>query len=571
MNTPNDEQFFAALPQSKDAEPRSEFVEALEAKLVQRARTKTNRSKRIVVKLATWTVSAATVAAAVWMMGVTPEMFTQSRVESQAHLVPRSFSSTEITESELSQAAIRTLEKLYEKYPPFRESEKRVYVTKAPREVYDIDFRTFSNKERTEVSLYARAKLDAKSGLLLGFDPEKIPGQEKVEGTLSKERIEQQAKAFMEPFLGKNLEQYRIEQVDGQEGADTVSHEAVRLQRYVNDVQVEGDNYVIGMSDVGHIRYINSGDSTGMNLDAGQFPPIAERPSPKKTESGLAEVMQLTYERVGKKDVDYVLRYRENFSGYLDARTGKEVKTTLWRGESFRDSIAVKPGGKKTMVASAKEAAAAMEFFGQKVEGFIFTGSNVPEYMLGDNEREYQAKKGERFMRLTTVNNRAAAFKISYPELREGDPTLTVAELQERAILFLEPYLDSRVKTVRMQEQVYVMGRQVELNFVREINGVMVPDQYYKVTIDGQTGEIIGVNLTFPHEQESFADVAKVISAGEAAQVYLQHHPLSPRYVFPLDNNYNKIQEQPVLVYSAEILKSNGDVDAITGEWLPLQ
>lgn len=172
-------------------------------------------------------------------------------------------------------------------------------------------------------------------------------------------------------------------------------------------------------------------------------------------------------------------------------------------------------------------------------------------------------------MQLTTVNNRAAAFKISYPDLREGDPTLTIAELQERAILFLEPYLDSRVKTVRMQEQVYVMGRQVELKFVREINGVMVPDQYYKVTIDGQTGEIIGVKLTFPHEQESFADVAKVISPEEAAQVYLQHHPLSPRYVFPLDNNYNRIQEQPVLVYSAEILKSNGDVDAITGEWLP--
>ncbi|MBY0087081.1 hypothetical protein HP567_028245 [Brevibacillus sp. M2.1A] len=569
MNTPNDEQFFAALPRSKDAEPRSEFVEALEAKLVQRARTKTNRPKRIVLKLATWTVSAATVAAAVWMMGVTPEIFKQSRFESQAHLVPRSFSSTEITESELSQAAIRTLEKLYEKYPPFREAEKRVYVTKAPREVYNIDFRTFSNKDRTEVSLYARAKLDAKSGLLLGFDLEKIPGQEKVEGVPSKERIERQAKAFMEPFLGKNLEQYRIEQVDGQEGADTVSHEAVRLQRYVNDVQVEGDNYGIGMSDAGHIRYVNSGDSTGMNLDTGQFPSIAERPSPKKTESGLAEVMQLTYQRGGKKDVDYVLRYTENFSGYLDARTGKEVKTTLWRGESFRDSIAVNPGGKKTMVASAKEAAAAMEFFGQKVEGFTFTGSNVPDYMMGDNEREYQAKKGERFMQLTTVNNRAAAFKISYPELREGDPTLAVAELQERAILFLEPYLDSRVKTVRMQEQIYVMGRQVELKFVREVNGVMVPDQYYKVTIDGQTGEIIGVNLTFPHEQETFPDASKVISAEEAARVYLQHKSLSPRYLFPLENN--RIQEQPILVYSAEILKSNGDVDAITGEWLPFQ
>ncbi|GED59415.1 hypothetical protein ABER61_15920 [Brevibacillus formosus] len=569
MNTPNDEQFFAALPRSKDAEPRSEFVEALEAKLVQRARTKTNRPKRIVLKLATWTVSAATVAAAVWMMGVTPEIFKQSRFESQAYLVPRSFSSTEIKESELSQAAIRTLEKLYEKYPPFREAEKRVYVAKAPREVYNIDFRTFSNKDRTEVSLYARAKLDAKSGLLLGFDLEKIPGQEKVEGAPSKERIERQAKAFMEPFLGKNLEQYRIERVDGQEGADTVSHEAVRLQRYVNDVQVEGDNYVIGMSDAGHIRYINSGDSTGMNLDIGRFPPIAELPSPKKAESGLAEVMQLTYQRVGKKDVDYVLRYRENFFGYLDARTGKEVKTTLWRGESFRDSIAVKPGGKKTMVTSEKEAAAAMEFFGQKVEGFTFTGSNVPDYMMGDNEREYQAKKSERFMQLTTVNNRAAAFKISYPELREGDPTLAVAELQERAILFLEPYLDSRVKTVRMQEQIYVMGRQVELNFVREVNGVMVPDQFYKITLDGQTGEIIGATLTFPHEQETFPDASKVISAEAAARVYLQHKSFSPRYVFPLENN--RIQEKPVLVYSAEILKSNGDVDAITGEWLPYE
>ncbi|WP_409175860.1 hypothetical protein [Brevibacillus fortis] len=569
MNTPNDEQFFAALPRSKDAEPRSEFVEALEAKLVQRARTKTNRPKRIVLKLATWTVSAATVAAAIWMMGVTPEIFKQSRFESQAHLVPRSFSSTEIKESELSQAAIRTLEKLYEKYPPFREAEKRVYVTKAPREVYDIDFRTFSNKDRTEVSLYAKAKLDAKSGLLLGLDLVKIPGQEKVEGAPSKERIERQAKAFIEPFLGKNLEQYRIEQVDGQEGADTVSHEAVRLQRYVNDVQVEGDNYVIGMSDAGHIRYINSGDSTGMNLDIGRFPPIAELPSPKKAESGLAEVMQLTYQRVGKKDVDYVLRYRENFSGYLDARTGKEVKTTLWRGESFRDSIAVKPGGKKTMVTSEKEAAAAMEFFGQKVEGFTLTGSNVPDYMMGDNEREYQAKKGERFMRLTTVNNRAASFKISYPELREGDPTLAVAELQERAILFLEPYLDSRVKTVRMREQIYVMGRQVELNFVREVNGVMVPDQFYKITLDGQTGEIIGATLTFPHEQETFPDASKVISAEAAARVYLQHKSLSPRYVFPLENN--RIQEQPILVYSAEILKSNGDVDAITGEWLPYE
>lgn len=65
-----------------------------------------------------------------------------------------------------------------------------------------------------------------------------------------------------------------------------------------------------------------------------------------------------------------------DLSGYLDARTGKEVKTTLWRGESFSESIAVKPGGKKTMVASAKEAAAAMEFFGQQVEGFTFTGDS---------------------------------------------------------------------------------------------------------------------------------------------------------------------------------------------------
>ncbi|NTU33336.1 hypothetical protein HPY27_24585 [Brevibacillus sp. HB1.1] len=569
MNTPNDEQFFAALPQSKDAEPRSEFVEALEAKLVQRARKKMNRPNRVGIKLATWTVSAATVAAAVWMLGVTPELFTQSRFESQAQLVPRSFLSTEIKEGELSQAAIRTLEKLYEKYPPFREAEKSVYVTKAPREVYNIDFRTFSNKERTEVSLYARAKLDAKSGALLGFDAEKIPGQEKIEGAPSKERTEQQAKAFMESFLGKNMEQYRFEPLDTQEGADAVSHAAVRLQRYVNDVQVEGDSYVIGMNDVGQIGYINSGDTTGINLDIGQFQAIDELPSPKKAESGLAEVMQLTYQRVGKKDVDYVLRYEENFSGYLDAQTGKEVKTTLWGGESFSDSIAVKPGGKKAMAASAKEAAAAMEFFGQKVEGYPFTGSNVPAYMMGDNEREYVAKKGQRIMQLTTVDSRATAFKISYPELKEGDTTLTVAELQERAIFFLEPYLDTRVKSVRMQEQIYVMGRQVELNFFREVNGVLVRDQYYKVMLDGQTGEIIGARLTFPHEQDAFPDASKVISAEEAAQVYLQHKRLSPRYLFPLENN--RIQEQPVLVYSAEILKSNGDVDAITGEWLPYE
>lgn len=567
MNNPNDEQFYAALPRSKDAEPRSEFVEALEAKLLQRARTKTNRRKKIGLKLATWTVSAATVAAGVWMIGVNPEILTQSRVEAQAYLVPRSFSSTEITESELSQAAIRTLEKLYEKYPLLREAEKSISVMKVRREVYHIDFRTFTNKERTEVSLYARASLDAKSGVLLGFDLEKIPGQEKIEGAPSKERTEQQAKAFMEPFLGKNLEQYRFEPIDVEAGTKDVSHEAVRLQRYVNDVQVEGDFYVVGLSDAGHIRYINSGDSAGMNLDIGQFPAIDERPSAKKIESGLAEVMQLTYERVGKTDTDYVLRYEANFSGYLDAGTGKEAKTTLWSGVSFGDSIAVNPGGKKAMVESANEAAAAMEIFGQKVEGFTFQGSNVPAYMMGETEREYIAKNGKQIMQLKTVDNRAVGFKISDLALqREGDPTLTVAELQERAILFLEPYLDTKVKTIRMQEQMYVTGRQVELNFVREVNGVVVRDQFYKITLDGQTGDIVGAHVTFPVDQESFADASQVISPEEAAQVYLKHKPLSPRYLFPLENNM--IQEQPILVYSAEILNSNGEIDALSGEWL---
>ncbi len=477
--------------------------------------------------------------------------------QGEIHAANAGISAQSVTEAQLSKPAKQTLDKLYKKIPALKPATKEISTNQDDRETYRIIFRTIENKKAT---LYADAEIDRNSGTLLAFSIEN-PSAPETAPAPSEAIAKQKAEVFLKEMLGSSFGQYRLDKAN-------VDH--VSFTRYVNNIPV-ADGYVVGVNGSGSIRYLNAVNrATGINMDTTAFAKPVDVMTKAQAEKAMVSQLRLMYLPKGRSGADlktYDLKYRDNFAVYLDAKTGKEVQTDTSYQRTLSPVIAVKPGGKKVMAKTPQEAVAALAEFGIDVKGAVMKPSSVPPEMLNAGEVEYEGKQGDKYLRITAVAGRVIGFNLADPNKRSEEAKLTKQEMQEKALVFLQTYLDEEVTELRIEEQTQRESQQMdpEVVFYRTHQGVAIANQGYTVAFNKATGEITGLKMSVTDGTETFADASKAISPEAAAAEYVKHKPLMLQYVFPQVNG--KIQTTPVLVYTAENMNTVGMVDALTGAW----
>lgn len=106
----------------------------------------------------------------------------------------------------------------------------------------------------------------AKDGTLLFFSQENpsAPDTKAPTEAIAKKAAEE----FLTIMIGNQKQQYRMERVEVNKDQMNAT---VFYQRYVNDIPVTEDGYVIGVGEKGTIRYANANASTGLTMDVSKF------------------------------------------------------------------------------------------------------------------------------------------------------------------------------------------------------------------------------------------------------------------------------------------------------------
>lgn len=460
------------------------------------------------------------------------------------------------TQPQLSKAAQKTVDRLSKHYPELKNAEKTISRNNQMRDVYHIQFRIFSNKERTKVSLYADAKIDANNGTLLSFSARDIPRKKptaRPTETMGKEK----APIILKEFICDAIQQYQMDEItiDG-DGAEAVAN--VRFVRVVNQIPVKDDFYVVAINGVGELDYINAGDTTGLQMDASKFAAPSGVKKPDEIGKQLEDMLHLSYEQKAR-DINAGFRpvYSPNFSGYLDARSGAEVESGWTTKNKYGKPITVTPGNKRVFAKTNEEIATALSTFIPLPEGIVFKMTKGAPVVEG--EKEYDAVVGNKKFSVRTMNDRIVYFHVfENPPKQE---VLTEADAEEKAVAFLQPFVDAEVTKLVPQIINREVGKQTFLFFPVH-QGIMVGGQTYLVKVDMHTGDVVSASFPVATSHLSYDDASNVVGPEQAVQALLKANPLTLSYVFPSANG--RYQATPVLVYEQK--ERNGRIDAVTGQ-----
>ncbi|TKI58775.1 hypothetical protein E8L90_27140 [Brevibacillus antibioticus] len=486
-----------------------------------------------------------------------PLWVTQPQVTVQAAAVKS-------TQTQLSKAAQKTVDKLIKHYPELKNAEKTILRNNQERDVIQIQFRIFSNKERTKVSLYADAKIDANNGMLLFFSAHDIP-KKKPTTSPTEAMGKEKAPSVLKDFIGDAIKQYQIDEitVDG-EGAEAVAN--VRFVRVVNQIPVKDDSYVVAINGVGELDYINAGNTTGLQMDAGKFVAPSGVKNPDEFGKQLEDMLHLSYEQKAR-DISAGFRpvYSLNFSGYLDARSGAEVESGWTKKNKYGKPIPITPGNQRVFAKTNEEIATALSTFIPLPEGIMFKMTKGTPVLAG--EKEYDAVVGNKKFSVRTVNDQIAYFHVI--ENPPKQKVITEAAAEEKAVAFLQPFVDAEVTELvpRMELVPQMINREAgkqKFLFSPVHQGIMVEGQGYSVTVDMHTGDIVSASLPVTTGKLSYDDASNVVGPEQAVQALLKANPLTMSYVFPSLNG--RYQATPVLVYEPK--ERNGKVDAVTGQFI---
>ncbi|MED1788004.1 hypothetical protein P4V47_10955 [Brevibacillus laterosporus] len=466
-----------------------------------------------------------------------------------------------ISESQVSDATKQTLTKLYKTFPVFKEAQKQINVSNGRyREQYRVIFRKMENNKAT---LYADAQIDAKDGTLLSFSQENpsAPDTKAPTEAIAKKAAEE----FLITMIGNQRQQYRLETVEINKDQKSAT---VFYQRYVNDIPVAEDGYVIGVGEKGTIRYANAKESTGLTMDVSKFKKTATLLTGPDIEKAIAKHLELVYLPKGREGADakiYELKYKDWFS-ILNAQTGEKVQLATSYQRELTPTITVNPGNKQVMAKNSQEATEVLASFGVDTKGLVLKSSKVPDVMKGQGEAEYDAQQNNTFYKVTTLGERVIKFNVQTVDRTQKvkEKKLSDKEIEARALEFLQPYLDKNVTELRMDKKHDKNSAPDEtVVFYRSYQGVPSFTQAYSVTVNVETGAIQGMYLSVTDGTETLADASKVISTEEAARIYLKQQPVKLEYAFPVSNN--QIVKEPLLVYTHND-NNTGTIDAITGE-----
>lgn len=465
-------------------------------------------------------------------------------------------------EVKLTPAAEKTLQTLYSIYPEMRGMNKMIHLSE--NGVYQLRFDKKISPDKQQ--LYSFVDLDATTGALRSFTNEPEMGKEsKPTEAVAK----QKSAAFLQKFLGADLNNYKAAQT-GQGDWDAMTY-----TRYENGLPVFSDYYVVGVNNTG-VTYVNASEGAPLRVSSSLFAKPGKGLSKEAITSKVASLMELTYFASARETGKPSLTYSLESTGYVDAATGVEVISASSHKSRYSDVIAVKPGGKKFTVSNGDEAARVLsEEFHVNMKGIsLETDNKTPAEMKGDQETIYRSKGGNGTVTVYTNNKEVTGFQIRgkidtvssiQHENKPANAQLTYEQAKEKALQFLQPYLDASVNEMKIDQSMILMpsATAYSFSFFALHDGVVVNDQMYLVNVDGQTGEIVNFMDYFTKPIAPFPDKKKAITREAVAKQFLTEHPAALGYMFPVQNE--KVQPKPQLVYSLDT-RSLFSLDAITGK-----
>lgn len=316
-------------------------------------------------------------------------------------------------------------------------------------------------------------------------------------------------------------------------------------------------------------------DADGRITEGGQFPtpnsnfnypvPAVEETNfddpkdalpPEELESLFASMMTLSY------NGDTFI-YQPMFSGYIDARTGKDLGVRQVNYDTPGPIINVKPAG-MTFSAKTKEEVAA---YLKKEHGIEAKAAELREELSKDQTRKrYWWREGTEQEALVNTDATTGEIVTYFSEGAHEKDSKSVTREQARllAIKELEKYLPADTNEV-----MEIINHRTEswrgymFSFAPVYNGI--PNLYDRVSIHLDGGQITDFyGTTKARFSAKPPEGVKLVSAEQAAKEFLKDNPLQLIYFYPKDNG-----KQAVLTYQAPQGYRMDKINAVTGKIIP--
>ncbi|TKI55460.1 hypothetical protein E8L90_08380 [Brevibacillus antibioticus] len=438
-----------------------------------------------------------------------------------------------LQENQLSEKAQRTEQKLQMLFPALDDTSRDITLETKDQPVYNIGYE--KNNE-----IFARAYIHAETGKLLSFflhDKDfEIPDDKLAYKS---------ADTFMEGWIGEMRSLYKVTRLDAGD---------VIYSRYVNGIEVVGDQFQVAVNSAGQVTGLMAGENTLTNINPADFLPPAQAMKKDQLSPFIPPQLQLMY-ILGENKTDLV--YDTVGSHYLDAVTGAELipdrQYITWRW----NPISLTPGGKVVKVKNEQEAIRIYESeFGISLNGSTFNG------VRDEKERVYVSPDENEV--LFTKDGVVIGF-ISYSnaEPKKGKPTLSEKQALEKAVQFLQPYLKHEEKEFYYKVNPNTQNaHEYEVGFVTSVEGL--PLEYGRsigIGVNGVTGKITKYHQQLDPKPAKLPDKRKAVSIDTAAKAVLAQ-PMELQYIYPFINGERLAK--PVLAYS---INGNGkNINALTGK-----
>ena len=434
-------------------------------------------------------------------------------------------------EHQLSEKAKRTEQKLQMLVPALDDTSRHITLETKDQPVYEISYE--KNNE-----FFARAYIHAETGKLLTY----LLNDKDLEIPDDKLAYKS-ADTFMEGWIGEMRSLYKVTRLPVGD---------VIYSRYVNGIEVVGDEFQLAVNSAGMVTSVWEGENTLTNVNPADFLPPAQAMKKDQLSRFIAPHLQLMYILGENKTV---LVYSTVFSHRLDAVTGAELIPDRQYITRRYKPISLTPGGKVVKVKNEQDATRIYESeFGISLKGSTFNGYN------SDANRVYVSPDENEV--LFTKDGVVIGFKsYSNAEPQKGKAALSEQQVLEKAVQFLQTYLKEeekefyyRVNPDRENPHEYVV------EFVPSTEGL--PLEYGKgfgMGINGVTGKITWYNQELDQQRTKFPDKKMAVSTDAAAKALLAE-PTELRYIYPILNG--KRSAKPVLAYSI----SGKNINALTGK-----
>ncbi|WP_244297436.1 YcdB/YcdC domain-containing protein [Brevibacillus antibioticus] len=336
----------------------------------------------------------------------------------------------------------------------------------------------------------------------------------------------------------------------------------------------------------------NLGGDDAPALEDLKFADPKEAISKDQAEKAFAKHLKLFYlkqplEGWNEKTKEYLygsptLRYKSEFSEFIDAKTGMEVPPYVGSTKeesTYNPIVRVNPVGKEVTVKTPEEAVAMFAAFGieskaEKIKEGISEDTKGKEYTHEIN-KDLEAiivteEETGRFMSYGVVDKKKK--EREYPEEDpNGKKWITPEESMKLAITALEKYGPKHLKEVMPigTAEFRQRGAEQGFKFVSVHEGIPVLDDEISIRIDRITGEVIGLHMEdVSWEPLILPDLKKAVSHEQALKEYLKVRPLELQYFTPgADIVSDNPSYQPILVYRTAISLDHEEIDALTGKF----